>query len=143
MCSVFPSRASLIATFSIMIMLAAANVFTALGETPSTQPTASSPRRVLRISADPNNLPFTNDRLEGFENKIAEIIAREMDADIQYIWRAQRRGFFRHALKEGECDLVLAVPAGFEMALTTQPYYRSTYTFVSRTDRALDIRSLD
>ncbi len=69
-------------------------------------------RRVLRISADPNNLPFTNERREGFENKIAELLAREMDADVQYAWRAQRRGFFREALKEGECDLVLGVPLG-------------------------------
>src|SRR4051794_9298722 len=80
--------------------------------------------RVLRISADPNNLPFTNDKLEGFENKIAEVIARELGADIEYIWRAQRRGFFRQSLKEGECDLVLGAPVGFDLALTTKPYYR-------------------
>src|SRR4051812_34191447 len=72
------------------------------------------PRRVLRISADPNNLPFTNAKREGFENKIAALLAREMDADLHYAWRAQRRGFFREALKGGECDLVLGVPAGFE-----------------------------
>src|SRR4051812_17891077 len=86
-------------------------------------------RRVLRVSADPNNLPFTNDRLEGFENKIAVLLAREMDADLSYVWRAQRRGFFRSALTEGECDLVMGVPAGFERALTTAPYYRSGYAF--------------
>src|SRR4051812_5848657 len=64
-------------------------------------------QRVLRISADPNNLPFTNQRLEGFENKIAELLARELNADLEYHWRAQRRGFFRLALKENECDVVL------------------------------------
>jgi mxaJ protein len=102
-----------------------------------------TPRRVIRITADPNNLPFTNDRLEGFENKIADLIARELGAGIEYTWRAQRRGFFRTALKEGEADLVLGVPTGFDMALTTAPYYRSTYVFVTRKDRHLAIESLD
>src|SRR4051794_28435392 len=63
--------------------------------------------RLLRISADPNNLPFTNDKLAGFENRIAALIARELGADLEYVWRAQRRGFFRQSLKEGECDFVL------------------------------------
>jgi quinoprotein dehydrogenase-associated probable ABC transporter substrate-binding protein len=101
------------------------------------------PDRVLRISADPNNLPFTNHKLEGFENKIAELLARDLKCDLQYIWRAQRRGFFRQSLKEGECDLVLGVPAGFDRATATKPYYRSTYLAVTRKDRDLDIRSLD
>ncbi len=107
------------------------------------EPEPSPPRRVLRISADPNNLPFTNERREGFENKIAELVARELDADLHYIWRAQRRGFFRSSLKEGESDLVLGVPAGFDPALTTAPYYRSSYVFVSRKDRDSQVRSLD
>src|SRR4051812_46206527 len=62
--------------------------------------------RVLRVAADPNNLPFSNERLEGFENKIAALIGRELNAKIEYIWRAQRRGFFRETLKEGITDLV-------------------------------------
>lgn len=100
-------------------------------------------RRVLRISADPNNLPFTNDRLGGFENKIAALLAAETGAELQYNWRAQRRGFFRTAFKEGEADLVLGVPVGFDLALTTAPYYRSTYVFVTRKGRGLTITSLD
>jgi mxaJ protein len=109
----------------------------------TTAPTSPQTRRILRISADPNNLPFTNRELEGFENKIATLVARELDADLEYIWRAQRRGFFRSAFKEGECDIVLGVPAGFERALTTRPYYRSSYVFVTRSDRKIGIRSLD
>jgi quinoprotein dehydrogenase-associated probable ABC transporter substrate-binding protein len=100
-------------------------------------------KRVLRITADPNNLPFSNERREGFENKIAELIARELDANLQYSWRAQRRGFFRESLKEDRADLVLGVPAHFDMALTTAPYYRSSYVFVYRKDRHLALRSLD
>ncbi|MFL6499645.1 MAG: substrate-binding domain-containing protein [Candidatus Udaeobacter sp.] len=100
-------------------------------------------QRVLRVAADPNNLPFSNDRLEGFENKIAELIARELHCKIEYHWRAQRRGFFRETLKNGDVDLVLGVPAHFDMALTTAPYYRSSYVFVSRSDRNLHVTSFD
>src|SRR3954470_615887 len=107
------------------------------------EPAPQTEKRILRVTADPNNLPFSNERHEGFENKIAELLARELDAELQYSWRAQRRGFFREALKNGECDLVLGVPAGFERALPTAPYYRSTYVFVSRADRGLKVRSFD
>ena len=99
--------------------------------------------RVLRVTSDPNNLPFSNERREGFENKIAELIAREMGATLHYSWRAQRRGFFRETLKEDRADLVLGVPAGFELALPTSPYYRSTYVFVYRKDRGINVGSFD
>jgi mxaJ protein len=99
--------------------------------------------RILRITADPNNLPFSNEKLEGFENRIAELIAEELRAKIEYSWRAQRRGFFRETLKENNADLILGVPAGFERALATRPYYRSTYAFVTRADRGLNLRSFD
>jgi mxaJ protein len=85
---------------------------------------------VLRVAADPNNLPFSNSRLEGYENKLAQLIADDLGMQLQYIWHAQRRGFFRETLKQGEADLVISVPAGFDMALTTKPYYRSSYVFV-------------
>ena len=99
--------------------------------------------RVLRVAADPNNLPFSNQRGEGFENKIAELIARELHCKLEYQWRAQRRGFFRETLKNGDADLVLGVPAHFDMALTTAPYYRSSYVFVTRAERQIHVASLD
>jgi mxaJ protein len=106
-------------------------------------PANAVPVRELRICSDPNNLPFSNRRLEGFENKIAEIVARDLGARISYTWWAQRRGFFRNTLKAGLCDVVLGVPTGMERAVPTRPYYRSTYVFVSRADRGLDVRSFD
>jgi quinoprotein dehydrogenase-associated probable ABC transporter substrate-binding protein len=112
-------------------------------EQPSATAAAEQPRTTLRVCADPNNLPFSNDRLEGFENRIAELVAREMNVDVQYTWWAQRRGFFRNTLKAGACDLVIGVPSSFEMALTTSPYYRSTYVFVYRKDSGLRVRSFD
>jgi mxaJ protein len=105
--------------------------------------TNAAEQPVLRVAADPNNLPFSNNRCEGFENKIAELIATDLGAKLEYSWRAQRRGFFRETLKENRADLVLGVPEHFDMALTTAPYYTSTYVFVSRQDRHLDLSSLD
>jgi mxaJ protein len=105
--------------------------------------TPVTPARELRVCADPNNLPFTNDRLEGFENRLAALVARDMHATVRYTWWAQRRGFIRNTLKAGRCDVVMGVPASFELALTTRPYYRSTYVFVSRADSAHHIASFD
>jgi len=101
------------------------------------------PPGVLRVCADPNNLPFSNQSGEGFENKLAELLAQDLGERVEYTWWAQRRGFFRNTLKAGVCDLVIGVPSGFEMALTTRPYYRSTYVFLSRKDRHLDVKSFD
>jgi mxaJ protein len=86
----------------------------------------------LRVCADPNNLPFSNQAEQGFENRIAEALAAELGTQVEYTWWAQRRGFIRNTLREGRCDLVIGVPAGFEQALTTRPYYRSRYVFVTR-----------
>jgi len=101
------------------------------------------PIGVLRVCADPNNLPFSNNRGEGFENKIAEMLAQDLGERVEYTWWAQRRGFFRNTLRSGACDVVMGVPAGFEMALTTRPYYRSTYVFLTRKDRHLKVASFD
>ena len=106
-------------------------------------PKFTRPAGVLRVCADPNNLPFSNERGEGFENKIAELLAQDMGERVEYTWWAQRRGFFRNTLRAGVCDVVIGVPAEFEMALTTKPYYRSTYVFLSRKDRHLKVSSFD
>lgn len=97
----------------------------------------------LRVCADPNNLPFSNDRGEGFENRIASLIARDLGERVEYTWWAQRRGFVRNTLNAGSCDVILGVPTGYGPVRTTQPYYRSTYVFVTRRDRGLHITSLD
>jgi mxaJ protein len=97
----------------------------------------------LKVCADPNNLPFSNDRAEGFENKIAELVARDLNEKVRYTWWAQRRGFVRNTLNARECDVLIGVPSSFERASTTTPYYRSTYVFVTRRDRKLKIASFD
>jgi mxaJ protein len=97
----------------------------------------------LKVCADPNNLPFSNERQEGFENRIAELVARDLHAKVRYSWWAQRRGFVRNTLNARECDLLIGVPSSFERTSTTIPYYRSTYVFVTRRDRHLRIASFD
>src|SRR4051812_3905134 len=90
--------------------------------------------RELRVCADPNNLPFSNSRLEGFENKIVNILAQELGAEPTYTWWAQRRGFVRNTLKADLCDLVPGIASNMEMLRTTTPLYRSSYVFVTRAD---------
>ena len=86
----------------------------------------------LRVCADPNNLPFSNAARDGFENKIAELLAADLGDELEYVWWAQRRGFVRNTIRAGACDVLLNVPMGFDPVLTTRPYYRSTYVFVAR-----------
>jgi mxaJ protein len=105
-------------------------------------PAAAGPR-VLKVCADPNNLPFSNGKGEGFENRLAEIIAHDMGASISYTWWAQRRGYVRNTLKARDCDVWPGVASGVDMLTTTRPYYRSSYVFVTRADRNLDIASYD
>jgi mxaJ protein len=98
--------------------------------------------RELRVCADPNDLPFSNERGEGFENKIAELIAQRLDARLSYVWWAQHRGFLQKTLNAGTCDLVIGTTNGIEMLRTTRPYYRSGFAFVTREDGPA-ITSLD
>jgi mxaJ protein len=97
----------------------------------------------LRVCADPNNLPFSNQHEEGFENRLVQLIARELDARVEYTWWAERRGFTRQTVSAGLCDVVGGVPRGFARTLVTAPYYRSSYMFVTRRDRRLRLRTLD
>jgi mxaJ protein len=100
-------------------------------------------RSDLTVCADPNNLPFSNRAGEGFENKIANLIARNLHARIHYVWWAQRRGYVRNTLNETTCDLWPGVAAGVDRVATSPPYYRSTYVFVSRLDKPFAHLTLD
>jgi len=101
--------------------------------------------RVLRVCEDPNNLPFSNRAGEGFENKIAELLARELGWTLEYTWFPQRMGFIRkHAARARSRFQPLQVRPGiggtgrFELASTTKPYYRSTYALVYAKGKGLD-----
>jgi mxaJ protein len=97
---------------------------------------------ILRVCNDPDNMPFSNQKEEGFENKIAQLIAKEWKARLDYVWYPTRRGYFR-ILNGMYCDLIIEAPGGLDMAGTTRPYYRSGYVFLARQDSKLaDIKSL-
>jgi mxaJ protein len=98
---------------------------------------------VLRVCADPNNLPFSDRDGSGFENQLADMLGRDLQRRVQYVWWAQRRGALRNTLKAGQCDVVMGVPTSFEQVAATKPYYSSSYVFVSKTERQLDIASFD
>jgi mxaJ protein len=97
---------------------------------------------LLRICADPDNMPLSNQKGEGFEQKIAELIAKEWNTKIEYAWWPVRRGFFSRALNGRYCDVAIEAPSGLDMAGVTKPYFRSGYVFLTRKDSGLDIKSL-
>jgi quinoprotein dehydrogenase-associated probable ABC transporter substrate-binding protein len=118
-----------------------------LAATALARPDAPSARvpgaEALRVCSDPNNMPFSNRQEQGFENKIAELVARDMNRRLVYLWSPQRRGFIRNTLSAGRCDLVMGIPGQYRLLQPTRPYYRSAYAFVSRRDRHLRITSFD
>lgn len=106
--------------------------------------TAVSPEKQLRVCADPNNLPFSNEKEQGFDNQIAQIVARDLGYQgVSYTWWPNRRGFIRNTLNMDKCDLVIGVPAGYDIVATTEPYYRSIYAFVYTKKSGLHIDSFD
>ncbi|MEW5962085.1 MAG: substrate-binding domain-containing protein [Pseudomonadota bacterium] len=95
-------------------------------------------RKVLRVCSDPANLPFSNDKGEGFENKIAEIVADELKIPVEYTWFPQATGFIRRTLFAKACDLVIGFAQGDEFVLNTNHYYRSTYALVYKAGSSID-----
>lgn len=106
---------------------------------------AQSDENMFKVCADPNNPPYSTEKGEGFENKLAELLAKELGQKLEYTWFPQRLGFIRNTLKSKlpdsdkyKCDVVMGVPTHYEMAATTRPYYHSTYVIVYRKGRGLD-----
>lgn len=97
----------------------------------------------LRVCADPNNMPYSNEQQQGFENHLASLIAQDMGMHVTYVWYRQGEKFFRSTLDAGVCDVVMGVPVGMDETVSTRPYYVSSYAFLSRRDRHLEIHSLD
>lgn len=101
--------------------------------------------KVLRVCADPNNMPLSNQKQEGYENKIADLLAKELGWKLEYTWFPQRMGFIRNTLRARDpnsdvykCDLVIGWATGAEMAATTKPYLRSTFAMVYVKGKGLD-----
>jgi quinoprotein dehydrogenase-associated probable ABC transporter substrate-binding protein len=104
---------------------------------PVVQSAEAAKEDVLRVCADPDNLPFSNRAGEGYENKIAEALARDLNRRVEYTFFPQRMGFVRNTLRRKDptsqqfaCDVIIGVPKGYELTATTRPYMRSTYALV-------------
>src|SRR5579864_7685383 len=93
---------------------------------------------VLRVCADPNNLPFSNEKGEGFENKIAEMLAAKLGKKVAYTFFPQATGFVRMTLGSHRCDVIMGYPQGDEMVQGTNPYYQTAYALVSKAGSPLD-----
>ena len=92
---------------------------------------------VLRVCADPANMPFSNRAGEGFENRIAEIVADEWKVPLRYFWQPQGPGFVRNTLQSGLCDLIIGYASGADIVQHSNPYYRSVYVLVAPKDSEL------
>ncbi len=92
---------------------------------------------ILRVCADPGNLPFSNDKLEGFENKVINLLGEHMGLEVRYTWFPQTVGFVRNTLRLRECDLISGITTTSEKVQNTNPYYRSVYSMVYRKDSGI------
>jgi quinoprotein dehydrogenase-associated probable ABC transporter substrate-binding protein len=92
----------------------------------------------LRVCADPNNMPFSNEKGEGFENKIAELFAEKLGKRVAYTFYPQATGFVRVTLNSHRCDVIMGYPQGNEMVQNTDPYYQTAYAFVSKAGSSLE-----
>jgi len=99
-------------------------------------------RSALRVCADPKNLPFSNQKKDGFENKIAELMGAALSLKVEYTWFPQIIGFVRNTLQAHRCDLVMGTVAGDEIMQTTNPYYFTTYVMFYRSDKDLAVEGV-
>ena len=96
----------------------------------------------LRVCADPNNLPFSNKDEQGFENKIADLIAKQLAVDVVYTWFPQSQGFVRSTLNDYKCDLIIGISGANPLVLNTNPYYISVFTLVQKKDSNIHITTM-
>src|SRR4030081_2816728 len=94
--------------------------------------------KVLRVCADPRNLPFSNDKGEGFENKLAELFAEKLQKKLDYMYFPQATGFVRMTLAAHRCDVIMGFPQGDDLVQGTNPYYRTAYALVAKQGSGLD-----
>jgi mxaJ protein len=99
--------------------------------------------KTLRVCGDPDNMPFSNDKLEGLENKIAAVVGAELGADVSYAWWPHQRGLVRNTIDAGTCDVIFGVPEGLDFVLWTKPYYHSSYVLAYRKGAGYSLASLD
>lgn len=107
------------------------------------EPTRIDDPTEFKVCADFDNLPFSNGKLEGFENKIAELIAKDLGRKLSFQFWYDRIGYIRNTLNAKRCDVIMGTVADNDMMLTSKPIYRSGYVFVTRKDSGFDIQNWD
>jgi quinoprotein dehydrogenase-associated probable ABC transporter substrate-binding protein len=130
----------------LLLVSLLAGVASVVGSVRSSHPQGAGPDsglelvdpKMLRVCADPHNLPFSNDKGEGFENKFVELLAQKLDRTLAYVWYPQSVGFVRNTLGAHRCDVIPGFPQGDELVQSTNPYYRTAYAFVVRPGDGLD-----
>ena len=122
--------ATAVATAVVVFLIA----LSAAGDPAAAQTGETVDHTMLRVCADANNMPFSNDKGEGFENKIAELLAGDLGIPVRYTWFPDTIGFIRNTLGARKCDLIIGTAAGNELVQNSNPYYRSTYAFLYRAD---------
>jgi quinoprotein dehydrogenase-associated probable ABC transporter substrate-binding protein len=124
----------------IATALLLANTAAALAQAP----TANNPSielidpNVFRVCADPRNLPFSMENGSGFENKVAELFAKQLNKSVAYSWYPGSTGFVRNTLGAYKCDVIMGIPQGDDLVQVTNPYYRTTYALVFKPGTGLD-----
>ena len=129
--------------FSQWRLIAAAAIALSLAGAASANAAEAVDRSALRVCADPHNLPFSNEAGEGFENKIAELLARDLKVPVRYTWFPDSTGFIRNTLRARKCDLIVGTILGNELLQNTNPYYRSAFSLVYRKESDYAPTSLD
>lgn len=127
---------------TLLISLAWLAVSIAAADSARAQTSELRDSTALRVCADPNNLPYSNKAGEGFENKIAELIAKELGVPIHYTWYPQSTGFIRQTLQARRCDVIIGIPTPNDMVQNTNAYYRSGYVMVYRTNKGITAKSM-
>jgi len=94
--------------------------------------------KVLRVCADPRNMPFSSEKGEGFENKLAELVSHKLGKSLAYTWYPQAPGFVRNTLGAYKCDVIMGYPRGNDIVQSTNPYYRTAYALVFHPASGLD-----
>lgn len=142
-------KKTLYATF--FLSLSMINAYAADSEVPYINPDEGrigEIRRVedpteFKVCADPDNMPYSNGKLQGFEDKIAELIAKDLGKTLSFQYAYYRQGFLRNTLNANRCDVVMSTTSDNDTMLTSVPYYRSTHVFVYRKDSGYDIKNWD
>ena len=126
--------------YLILISLSFAAISFSFAQAVAETPSSDTP---FTVCADPADLPFSNKELEGFENKIANIVTEALNIEPKFYWWPNQRGLVRNTLNKNLCHVLIGVPTDYDLVLTTKPYYRTTYVLTYRLDQKIDIKSLD